>query len=270
MTTERPLILVTNDDGIDSPGLLAAVAAVDPLGEVLICAPREQQTAMGHSFPSYNDGQLFERTLTHNGQSWNAYAVNGSPAQTVQHAVIELADRTPDLLVAGINYGENVGTGITGSGTVGAAIEGVSHGIPALAVSLELAQEYHYSHDDNVDFEAAIHFTRLFAARWLTADRPAEVDILKIDIPTEATVESEWRVTRLDRVRYFTPLPPLRRQPDQPGRLGYVINRAAGQDERSDVAALRAGMVSVTPLSLDLTAPVAPETLKALLNGDQG
>jgi 5'-nucleotidase len=265
--TEKPLILLTNDDGIDSPGLAALAIALDPLGDLLIVAPREQQSGMGHSFPITNDGRLFERTVSYNGQSWKGYAANASPAQAVQHGVVELADRVPALVVSGINYGENVGTGITGSGTVGAAIEAAALDIPALAVSLETDQSQHYSHDTSVDFTTAIHFTRLFADRWLNGRRPVNVDVLKIDIPASATPETPWRMTRLARTRYFLPLPPIRHKLGDVGRLGYTIDRDAKTDPQSDAAAIREGVVSVTPLTIDLTAAITAADLARLMNG---
>ena len=130
----RPLILLTNDDGIKSPGLAAAAAALDPIGELLIVAPTEQQSGTGRSMPVHSDGRLFETTISANGQTWNAFSANATPAQAVQHAVLELAERKPALAVSGINFGENVGLGVTISGTVGAALEAAAHRIPALAV----------------------------------------------------------------------------------------------------------------------------------------
>jgi 5'-nucleotidase len=263
----RPLILLTNDDGIKSPGLAALAAALDPLGDLLIVAPGVQQSGMGRSFPMGNDGRLFEQTIHHNGQSWKAYAANASPAQSVQHGVVELADRRPALVASGINYGENVGVGVTGSGTVGAALEAAEFGIPALAVSLEVDPALHHTSDDqSVDFSVAIHFARLFARRWLEIERPRDVDVLKIDIPARATLDTPWQVTRLERAQYFVPLPPLRRNLDDVGRIGYTINREARLDEESDAAVVRRGLVAVTPLMLDITSRVAPETLKSLLN----
>ena len=223
---------------------------------------------MGHSFPITNDGRLFERCVSYNGQSWGGYAANASPAQAVQHGIIELADRTPDLVVSGINFGENVGAGITGSGTVGAAIEAAALNIPALAVSLETDFALHHNHDDSVDFTAALHFTRLFAERWLNGERLANVDILKIDIPASATPETPWRMTRLERSRYFIPLPPLRRNLGDVGRLGYTVDRDAPIDPQSDAAAIREGVVAVTPLCIDLTAAITAADLDRVMNGD--
>ena len=262
---ERPLILLVNDDGIESPGLAASAAALDPLGDLLIVAPSVQQSGMGHSFPYFNDGRLFETAISSNGQTWKAYGANASPAQAVQHGVLELADRPLALVVSGINFGENVSTGVTASGTVGATLEAAALGVPALAVSLEVDPSMHYTNDTSVEFRTAIHFTRLFAQRWLTAERPTGIDVLKIDIPASATPDTPWRLTHLERNRYFIPFPPLRRRLEDEGRVGYGINAKATLDENSDVAVVRAGLVSVTPLTIDLTARVAPDALRRVL-----
>jgi 5'-nucleotidase len=193
---ERPLILLTNDDGIDSPGLAAAAAALDVVGDLLIVAPSVQQSGMGRSFPNTNDGRLVETTVSFDGQRWKAYRANASPAQCVQHGALELADRPLGLAVSGINYGENVGTGVTASGTVGAALEAASYGVPTLAVSLEVDPSMHFTNDSSVNFGPAIHFTRLFACRWLAVERPPDVDVLKIDIPASATPDTPWRTPR--------------------------------------------------------------------------
>ena len=112
----RPLILFTNDDGIDSPGLWAVVMAFTDLGEVLVCAPREQQSGTGRSLPVTSKGSIHVQQMTINGDEYTVYAVDGTPAQAVQHAVLELAQRPPSLLVSGINYGDNTGNGVTISG----------------------------------------------------------------------------------------------------------------------------------------------------------
>jgi 5'-nucleotidase len=268
----RPLFLLTNDDGIESPGLAALAAALDPLGDLLIVAPSVQQSGMGRSFPQSNDGRLFERTLSYKEQKWPAYAANASPAQAVQHGVVELAERRPALVVSGINYGENVGVGVTGSGTVGAALEAAGFGIPALAISLEVDVSLHHNNsgDTSVDFSASIHFARLFARRWLEIERPREVDVLKIDIPANATPETPWQMARLERGQYFVPLPPLRRNLGDVGRIGYMINQKVKLDEESDAAVMRRGLVAVTPLKLDITSCIAPDTLATLLNDGNG
>src|SRR5512134_1609758 len=120
---DKPQILLTNDDGIASPGLWAAAEALSQLGYVYVTAPRDQFSGAGRSFPITTDGVIRPQVMDVNGQEWTVYAVGGTPAQVVQHAVLEILPQIPDLVVSGINYGENVGTGITASGTVGAALE---------------------------------------------------------------------------------------------------------------------------------------------------
>src|SRR5258707_882790 len=132
----RLQILLTNDDGIRSPGLWAAASALAALGRVTVAAPREQSSGMGRSLPNTSSGIIQEEKIEVNGQEWKVHAVDGSPAQAVLHAVLEIMPQKPDLVVSGINYGENVGLGVTISGTVGAAMEGASLGFPSLAGSL--------------------------------------------------------------------------------------------------------------------------------------
>ena len=111
MSEQKPLILFTNDDGIDSPGLWAAVEALAGLGELLVVAPREQQSGTGRSMPVTSEGRIYERVHRVNGSEITVYAVDGTPAQAVQHGVLELSPRLPSLVVSGINYGENAGNG---------------------------------------------------------------------------------------------------------------------------------------------------------------
>jgi 5'-nucleotidase len=261
----RPLILLTNDDGINSPGLLAVVKAFDSLGDLLIVAPQEQQSGMGRSVPSYSDGRLFPTTIGNGEQSWKAYGVNASPAQAVLHGLLELTDREPSLVVSGVNYGENITTSVTCSGTVGAAFEAAAQGIPALAVSLQVDPTLYLSHDTSVDFSVAGHFARLFGERWFSDGLPFDVDVLKIDVPSAATRESAWRITRLEKQAYFLPLPPKREKPDAVGPLGYTVDIPEDVDPNTDLGALLDGVVSVTPLSLDMTSRIDPAELSDLL-----
>ena len=206
----KPQILLTNDDGIQSPGLWAAAAALAAIGRVTVAAPAEQSSGMGRSLPSTSSGIIHEQKLRVNGQEWTVYAVSGSPAQAIQHGVLEIMPKKPDLVVSGINYGENVGLGTTISGTVGAAMEGASLGIPALAISLEAAQEYHLSYSNEVDFSVAAHFAAFFGRLLLKKKMPADVDLLKVDVPSDATPETAWVITCVARQGYYEPLRPQR------------------------------------------------------------
>ena len=138
----KPQILLTNDDGIQSPGLWSAAEALSEIGFVNVVAPRDQFSGSGRSFPTSSDGAIQPQEIEVHGKHWTVYAVGGTPAQTVSHAILEILPEYPDILVSGINYGENVGIGITASGTVGAAMEAASLGIPSLAVSLETKKEH--------------------------------------------------------------------------------------------------------------------------------
>lgn len=259
-----PLIMVTNDDGIQSPGLRAAVAALDGLGEVVVVAPRDQWSGAGRSMPATSEGRIYPEVLVVNGRPVRAYAVEGTPAQVVDHAFLEILPRLPDLVVSGINYGENVGSGVTISGTIGAALEAASFGVPALAVSLQTPIEHHLGYSEEIDFRATGHFTRRFAEAVLRRALPFDVDVLKIDVPASATPETPWRWTRQSRQRYFVPVRPMRRRPTDPGPLGYRVEVDFERLEPdSDVYALVVDqVVSVTPLSLDLTSRVGEEVLR--------
>ena len=258
MQTIRPQILLTNDDGILSPGLWAAATSLSKLGFVTVTAPREQASGAGRSLPNSSDGIIQEKRVQVNGQEWSVYAVGGSPAQTILHAVYEVMKRKPDLVVSGINYGENVASGITISGTVGAAMEGASLGIPAMAVSLEADAKFHLSYSEEMSFVVAAEFTARIARLLLERKLPADVNLLKVDVPSDATVATPWQWTRVSRQRYYQPVPPQRESLSEPGVMEY--REAAELDNEpqdTDVYVLRKKrMVSVSPLSLDLTSRV--------------
>lgn len=263
--TPRKQILLTNDDGIRSPGLWAAATALAPLGYVTVAAPLNQWSGAGRSMPYNSEGRIYEESVTVGGQTWKVYAVDGTPAQAVQHGLVELMPAYPDLIVAGINYGENVGSGVTISGTVGAALEGASFGVPGLAVSLQTDSRYHLSHSTDINFDAAGYFTHRFARLLLSLPRAADIDVLKIEVPDTATPATAWRVTRLSRTRYYLPQKPERRNLNDRGSIPYLRQvEPALVEPDSDVRALMDGVVSVTPLSLDITSRVDLTTMQQL------
>jgi 5'-nucleotidase len=261
------LILLTNDDGINSPGLRAAAQALAALGWVAVVAPRDQWTGAGRSMPQTSGGVICTHSHEINGDQWEVYAVEGTPAQVVQHGLLEILPRQPDLVVAGINYGENVGTGVTISGTVGAALEAASFGIPALAISLETPKAFHLSHSGDIDFSVAAYFTHYFASLILLRPAVQDVDVWKIDIPAEATRSTAWHVTRQSRQRYYVPTKPQREKFSDRAHMDYDREVVPEHIEPgSDVAAIVIDkVVSVTPLSLDLTSRVDLLTLEESL-----
>ena len=260
-------ILLTNDDGIHSPGLWAAAEALSDLGYVTVAAPRDQSSGMGRSLPMSSDGVIRPEVLRVRGKDWTVYAVGGTPAQAVLHGILEIMPQKPDLVVSGINYGENVATGVTISGTVGAAMEAASQGIPALAASLETDREHHLSYSMEVDFSAAAWFTAYFARKMLEKQFPSDVDLWKVDVPCDATPQTPWQVTRLARQRYYIPVAPKRSSWEKRGPVDYQEAAILDSErEDSDVYVLRVKrMVSLTPLSLDFTARVDFGELDRLL-----
>ena len=265
---QEPLILVTNDDGIDSVGLWSAVEALLLLGEVLVVAPDRQWSGGGRSMPPHVTGRIQPASRLVHGQRVSAYAVDASPALAVQHAVLELAARPISLAVSGINYGLNLGTEVTISGTVGAALEASSFGIPALAVSLEMDPAYHLVGDRSADYTAAIACIQRFAWHQLIHMPIRDLDVLNINVPSAAAASTPWRLTRLSRQRYFKP-----RVPDRAGgqgRPGYATLGDLGRVEvNSDIWAVRADrVISITPLSLDLTSRICLDTADANLRSE--
>ncbi len=251
-------ILLTNDDGIKSPGLWAAAEALSDLGFVTVAAPQEQSSGMGRSLPSTSDGIIRTKVMRICGKEWTVHAVGGSPAQAVLHGILEIMPQRPDLVVSGINYGENVATGVTISGTVGAALEAASHGIPALAMSLETDREHHHRIPRRSISQPQPGSRPTLPARLLEKHFPPDVDLLKVDVPSNATNQTPWQVTRIARQRYYLPVPPKRKSWDQPGTVDYVEGAILDDEYKgSDVYVLRVQReVSVTPLSLDLTSRV--------------
>lgn len=264
MQNKKKQILLTNDDGIFSPGLWAAASVLADLGFVTVVAPREQYSGAGRSLPLHSDGIIETKQVQVNGKQWLVHAVGGSPAQAILHGVLEVLPCLPDLVVSGINFGENIGTGITASGTVGAALEAASIGIPALAASLETPIEHHFSLSEEIDFSAAAHFTKFFAQVLLSQEMPKDVDLLKLDVPFCATIDTPWEITRISRIHVFEAIPPQRNEWNEPGQVGYRF-RPDFQDAEpgTDTHTIRIKKaVSVTPLSLDLTSRIDLEKLE--------
>jgi 5'-nucleotidase len=270
MPDDRPLILITNDDGIDSPGLIAVASAVADLGDLLIAAPATQQTGMGRSSPAVVNGIVVQSTLEINGQAVPAYAVPGSPAQAVMYAVIGLRQkRRPVLAISGINYGENLGTVTSGSGTVGAALEAATYGIPGLAISVETPKSFHFEVNANagVDMRVAARAARYFAQACLGRELPFDVDVLKIDVPAEATPSTPWRLTRQSRQSYYRNYPVGELPLPELGHFDYDVSIDwHGLEPGSDIKALvQDRVIAVTPLSVDLTSRTDFATLDRLL-----
>ena len=267
MNNKTTQILLTNDDSIHSPGLWAAAEALDTLGYVHVVAPRDQHSGAGRSMPIHTSGIIEKMSLTINGREWDAFSVDGSPGQSVLHGIYDVIQTKPDLVVSGINYGENVGSGVTVSGTVGASLEAATLGIPALAVSMQTGREHHFSLSQDVDFSTAGYFTHLIAEWMLHSQLPQDVDIMKVDIPFSATPDTPIAITRQSRQRYYLPKPATRTSVSEPGPVAYdILEDFSNLEPDSDLYALLIDKkVSVTPTSLDLTSRVDFDQLTKLL-----
>ena len=235
-------ILLTNDDGIFAPGLAALERALKSLGDVSVVAPSTEQSGVGHAITFLTPltaKEVFE------GDRRRGWAVDGSPADAVKLGITEFCPTRPDLVVSGINAGLNAGINVLYSGTVAAAIEGAFFGITSLAVSLEW--------DEHANFDRAAEIG-LGVIRGLLARRPAAGSLFNINIPTRALAGPvDLRVVPMSVARYGEA---FERRVDPRGRAYYWATNEPPpppSPHESDVTALAAGKVTLTPLDYDLT-----------------
>ena len=233
--TSRPLVLVTNDDGVHAPGLAALAAALAAVGQVWVVAPDRETSACGQSL-------TLTRPLRAEKLGDRRFAVDGTPTDCVNLALAKLLRRRPDLVVSGINRGANLGDDIFYSGTVGGAREGTFFGVPSVAVSLASRGESDYS----VAAEFAVRLARLVLERGLP-DRT----LLNVNVPPGKP--ARVALTKQGRREHEgTILEAL----DSRRQTYYWIEEGESQwesDELSDIHAVRNGLISVTPLQTDTT-----------------
>ena len=240
-------ILVTNDDGYRSDGILAVARALGQLGEITIVAPVQEASAIGHAL-------TLRRPLRLEAIADRVFAVDGTPTDCVNIAVTQVFKGLPDLVVSGINKGWNLGDDVTYSGTVAGAMEAALLGVPGLAVSLRATSgEY----DFGPSAEAAVAVVEEMLRRPL----PART-LLNMNVPKGRP--KGFRVT-VQAMRNHVTSVAVRHDPK--GRPYYWIEE--GQDDwqphdRSDYQAVRDGYVSLTPLHPDLTAHHALAAVEAL------
>lgn len=236
-------ILVTNDDGIDSPGIYALVHALREIAHVTVVAPDRQQSAVGHALtvssplravPFHRDGEMF------------GYAVNGTPADCVKLGISSLLTAKPDIVVSGINHGTNTSINILYSGTVSAATEAMMMGIPAMAVSLTS-----FSYD--ADMSPAAQHAKNIAEKLLDFSLPAGT-LLNVNVPTlPAGMIKGVRFTRLSKSMWEDK---YEKRYDPMDREYYWIRgtyHTIEADGKTDDGALAEGYVSITPIHYELT-----------------
>ena len=252
----RLRILVTNDDGIYAPGLLALKQALDSLGDVFVLAPERPRSATGHAVTLHKPHRIFETRLADGSRAW---ASNGTPTDCVTLAFDVLMEQRADIAVAGINDGANLGWDITYSGTVMAALEAAILGIPSLAVSVATDGA------PVLTFEPAALVARRLAEN-LGGLHHCGVSLLNVNLPNlQFSAIRGMKVTHQGR-REYTDRTVTRMDPrDKPY---YWISGALKDDPKengSDISAVRAGYVSVTPIDIDMTAHAWIPTVEAWL-----
>jgi 5'-nucleotidase len=239
----RPRILVTNDDGIESRGLLALKQSLEPIGDVYVMAPATNQSAVGHSMTFMRPLRVRERTLDDGTTGWS---VDGSPTDAVSVAFLGYFGLSFDLVASGINYGSNLGDDITYSGTVGAAMEAVLSGCPAFAMSQEWS--------DEPDFELAAEVVAM-VARNVLEHGLGEGELLNVNLPAKAAADpAEVDLTRMGKRIYQDKL--LERL-DPRGTPYYWFGGpppTGVSEPGTDFHAVSKGKVAITPIQLDLTA----------------
>lgn len=244
--SEHPLVLLTNDDGVHAPGLLALYQAISTCFDVQVLAPEHNWSASGHSKTMHKPLRTTP-TLLADGSP--AMALSGSPSDCAAVALLGLYSRPPALVISGINQGANVGHDLTYSGTVSAAMEAVIGGVPGIAISLDSFE--------STDFRVAADFACSLASRLISADLPRPL-LLNVNVPALAAAEIKGvRVTRLGTRIYRDAL--IERK-DPRGRSYYWIGGEMPDGIRepgTDIGALAEGYVSVTPIMLDLTDQTA-------------
>ncbi len=239
---KRPLILVSNDDGYDSPGIYALAMALRSIADIVVVAPATQQSAVGHAITVQTP--LRARPIER-GRNFTGWAVEGTPADSVKLGVSTLLKKKPDLVVSGINHGMNTSVNVIYSGTVSAATEGAVLGIPAIAFSLA-------SHSLKADMRAAATFARKLSAEILKRGMPRGT-LLNVNVPAVPQEEIEGVAVTKQGRSWWDDGFETRRDPVGRDYYWLVGKYVWDKDPIVDDAALRKNMISVTPLHYSLT-----------------
>jgi 5'-nucleotidase len=246
-TNEQPLrILLSNDDGIQAPGIFAMKVALERAGHrVTVCAPDRPRSASGHSITLHKPLRLKQIAMEDGSIG---HAVSGTPADCVTLGLIEVVNNEIDVVVSGINHGPNLGWDVTYSGTVSAAMEAVINGFPAIAVSVA-------SYDDEMHWETAANFVAQTLVPQVGAKGLPTATLLNVNAPNVPEDELKGvRVTVQGDRQYVDR---LEKRHDMVGRPYYWLGGKIHDKETSpdsDTRAVGEGYISVTPIHLDLTA----------------
>ena len=242
---KRPLILVTNDDGINAPGIRTLISVVKNIGDVIVVAPDSPQSGMGHAITI--NSTLHSSRITPKNSEIIEYSCSGTPADCVKLAINELMPRKPDLCVSGINHGSNSSINVIYSGTMSAAIEAGIEGVPAIGFSL-------IDYSWNADFSHSKDFIRKITLNALNNGIPKGV-VLNVNIP--AVKKSDIKGVKICRQAkaYWVEEFDKRKNPlgqEYYWLTGKFVNKDQGED--TDEWALKNNYISIVPVEFDLTA----------------
>tara|TARA_B100001939_G_scaffold58704_1_gene47868 strand:+ start:708 stop:1478 length:771 start_codon:yes stop_codon:yes gene_type:complete len=242
---ERPLILVTNDDGINAPGIRTLISIMKDIGDIVVVAPDSPQSGMGHAITI--NSTLHSSRITPKDSEITEYSCSGTPADCVKLAINELMPRKPDLCVSGINHGSNSSINVIYSGTMSAAIEAGIEGIPAIGFSL---LDYRW----NADFEQSKSFISMITLNALNNGIPKGV-VLNVNIPSVRKSDIKGVKICRQAMAYWIEEFDKRKNPlgqEYYWLTGKFINEDLGED--TDEWALNNNFISIVPVKFDLTA----------------
>ena len=242
---ERPLILVTNDDGINAPGIRTLISIMKDIGDIVVVAPDSPQSGMGHAITI--NSTLHSSRITPKDSEITEYSCSGTPADCVKLAINELMPRKPDLCVSGINHGSNSSINVIYSGTMSAAIEAGIEGVPAIGFSL---LDYRW----NADFEQSKNFISMITLNALNNGIPKGV-VLNVNIPSVRKSDIKGVKICRQAMAYWIEEFDKRKNPlgqEYYWLTGKFINEDLGED--TDEWALNNNFISIVPVKFDLTA----------------
>ncbi|AIN74886.1 5'/3'-nucleotidase SurE [Flavobacterium psychrophilum] len=256
MKMSKPLILVTNDDGISAPGIRSLIAVMQEIGTVIVVAPDSPQSAMGHAITI--NSTLHLNKISAENAAVTEYSCSGTPVDCVKLAVNEILKQKPDLCVSGVNHGSNSSINVIYSGTMSAAVEAGIEGIPAIGFSL-------LDYDWNADFETFKPYIKKIALEVLQKGLPDSV-VLNVNFPKRKEEDLKGiKICRQAKAMWEEKFD-KRKTPqgkDYYWLTGEFVNHDKGED--TDEWALQNGYISVVPVQFDMTAHHA---IQALNNWD--
>ena len=252
MTPKRPLILVTNDDGISSRGIYSLQRAVASFGEVVVVAPDSAMSGMGHAITiseplRLKKGDFFDEV--------ESYSCSGTPVDCVKLGIYEVLHRKPDLIISGINHGANTATNVLYSGTMSAAVEGAMEGIPSIGFSL-------YDHDSNADFDNAMEVVKTVVENVLKNGLQKGV-CLNVNVPKVPKGEVKGIQICRQAHAFWEDRFDKRMDPfNKPyyWLTGDYVDQETADD--TDLYWIDKGYVSIVPIQFDMTAYKALDDLK--------